>query len=273
MRLALFTDVHFGPPTRFGGKLRKLCHLARPLLEGIVRQLNEVEHPDIVINLGDVIEDEAREQDQARYREFLAVLGNSRAPVIHVAGNHDQVNLTPEDLASLWSHDGLLHYSRDIAGVHFAVLCSHEQQDTQVTVPDPQVEWLAADLAQTPLPSVVLVHHPLGEMDLTGNRWFEGRSHVCLVSNRSTLREIIESSGNVVAVFNGHAHWHHIDRHRPVPYVTLQSLIENVDDDAPGRAAGAFCIADLANGTLKLSGRGDPQYEIVFPTRAQSDSF
>ena len=46
-------------------------------------------------------------------------------------------------------------------------------------------------------------------------------------------------------MFNGHAHWHNIDLIGGVPFVTLQSLTENLDDDAPGRAARAVAIADI----------------------------
>ena len=57
---------------------------------------------------------------------------------------------------------------------------------------------------------------------------------------------MIENSGKVRAVFNGHAHWNHLDVVNGIPYVTLQSLIENVDDDAPGRAAAAHAVVDIS---------------------------
>ena len=44
------------------------------------------------------------------------------------------------------------------------------------------------------------------------------------------------------AVFNGHLHWNHLDVIAGIPYVTVQSLIENLDDDAPGRAAAAHAV-------------------------------
>ncbi len=78
------------------------------------------------------------------------------------------------------------------------------------------------------------MHHPASEMRLEGNRWFEKRPYVRRVAERRRLRQVIEASGKVVAVFNGHVHWNHLDVIAGIPYITLQSMVENLDDDAPG---------------------------------------
>jgi 3',5'-cyclic AMP phosphodiesterase CpdA len=245
MRIAFVTDVHFGPQGSFDGRLRKLTHLAEPLLREFVTLCNEQEHPDLIVNLGDVVQDATREQDLEEYGRCLEILRAARAPVLHVAGNHDLIHLTDDDLRVLWGHSGPLFYSRDLSGLHLAVLLSVETTGVRVHVPDEQIEWLARDLAQTELPSVVLIHHPLADMNLEGNRWFERNPHLCLVENRHRVREAILASRKVVAVFNGHAHWHNVDLVGGIPFVTLQSLTENLDDDAPGRPARAAAIADI----------------------------
>ena len=106
-------------------------------------------------------------------------------------------------------------------------------------LPEEQLEWLRSDLESAQFPCVLLMHHPASEMRLTGNRWFEKAPHICRVAERRKLREIVEASAKVVAVFNDHVHWNHLDVITGIPYVTLQSLIENLDDDAPGRATAA----------------------------------
>ncbi len=245
VRFALVTDVHLGPPARFGGKLRKLSHEAPRLVRGFVERMNAVERPELVVNLGDVIEDESREIDRERYASFVELLSGLDAERLHVAGNHDMVHLDADDLRALWGHAGPLYYSRDVGGVHFAVLHTLETKDVAVHLPADQIAWLQGDLARAAAPVVVLVHHPASEMRLDGNRWFEKAPHICRVAERRDLRRVIEASGKVVAVFNGHAHWNHLDVIGGIPYVTLQSLIENLDDDAPGRAADACAVCDL----------------------------
>ncbi|MBK7581189.1 MAG: metallophosphoesterase [Myxococcales bacterium] len=253
MRFALITDQHFGPRAHFAGKLRKLSHEAGALTRAFVERMNRVDRPELVVNLGDVVEDESRSLDMERYQEFLGILSALDAPVIHVAGNHDLICMTEDDLARMWNHDGALHYSRDFSGVHFAVLNTLEQKDVCVRLPESQLEWLERDLATVKGPAVVLMHHPASEQDLTGNRWFERAPHICRVAERRELRRIIEASGKVVAVFNGHAHWNHLDVIRGIPYVTLQSLTENLDDDAPGRPAAAFAVCDLEPHRLSVN--------------------
>jgi 3',5'-cyclic-AMP phosphodiesterase len=188
-----------------------------------------VDRPDLVINLGDVIEDERRDRDLERYRRFVSILGGLKARVLHVAGNHDQVNLRDDDLRALWAHTGALDYSRDIGHGHGIVLRTADEPGQAIHLSEEPREWLRHDLATAPFPTIVLMHHPASEMRLEGNRWFEGRPHRCLVGERRRFRAMVEASGTVVAVFNGHVHWNHLDGIAGLPYVTLQSLTENLE--------------------------------------------
>jgi 3',5'-cyclic AMP phosphodiesterase CpdA len=264
MRFALISDVHLGPSASHQGKLRKLTHLSEELVTGFVCSMRDELHPDLVINLGDVVEDESSELDRERYARFVELLGGIGKPVLHVAGNHDTINLTPRELCELWGDASELSYSRDHHGVHFAVLRTIEHRGERIELPDAQIRWLERDLAQTTLPCIVLMHHPASEMRLEGNRWFEKRPHLCRVVERRALRQVIEQSGKVLAVFNGHVHWNHFDVIAGIPYVTLQSLIENLDDDAPGRAAAAYAVCDLDERRLVINVFGAEQlhYQI-----------
>ena len=154
MRIALFTDQHFGPAASFHGKLRKLTHQAAALTERFVDKMNRETKPDLVVNLGDVLEDESEQLDTQRYAEFLGLVAGLSCPVQHVIGNHDSVYLSDEKLqAMLGTHS--LYRSVDIGAVHVVVLRSVERKDRDVRLPDEQLSWLETDLGQTPLPSVV----------------------------------------------------------------------------------------------------------------------
>jgi 3',5'-cyclic AMP phosphodiesterase CpdA len=245
MRFALISDVHLGPSASHQGKLRKLTHLSEELVKGFVRRMRDELNPDLVINLGDVIEDESAELDRVRYEHFVSMLGEIGKPVIHVAGNHDTINLSADELCAMWGNTSEATYSRDHGGVHFSVLRTIEHPGERIELPERQIRWLERDLAATTLPCIVLMHHPASEMRLEGNRWFEKRPNLCRVVERRALRDVIERSRKVLAVFNGHVHWNHLDVIAGIPYITLQSLIENLDDDAPGRAAAAYAVCEL----------------------------
>ena len=265
LTIGIVTDLHFGPEARWQGKLRKLTAQAGDLTRDFVRQMNDEVRPDLVVNLGDDIEDESREADLLRYGECQAILRTARAPLVNVAGNHDLIHMNREDLSRFWQRSGPLYYSLDVGGWHFTVLHTIEKQEVEIRVPETQMEWLRADLAGTQLPVIVLMHHSASEQDVEDSRWWPGRSHLALVKERAELRRVFEQSGRVKAVFNGHLHWNHVDVIAGIPYVTIQSLIENLDDDAPGRPAASHAVVRLAERRISVHVRGND------PARVQVD--
>jgi predicted phosphodiesterase len=220
--------------------------------------------PKLVINLGDVVEDESPEFDQRRYQEFVEILGGLDCKVLHVAGNHDTVNLEPADLLKLWNREAELHYQVTLDGVRFIVLHSQEQTDGSVALPEMQLSWLEQALFASSEPVVLLVHHPLSDLSLRNSYWFSERPHLCRVKNRKAVRRVIEQSNKVRAVFSGHAHLNACDVINSVPYITLQSLIENVEADAPGIPAAAHALVSLTDKRLlvEVAGAAPAQYQF-----------
>jgi 3',5'-cyclic-AMP phosphodiesterase len=273
LTLALCTDLHFGREALYKGKLRKLSAQAGPLLRAFVERMNVEVDPAFIVNLGDDIEDESREVDRARYTECVDILAEAKADLVHVAGNHDTIHLTESELLEIWAkrEDGLqkpkcLFYSFDKGGLHFVVMHTREEKDRSITVGKDQLGWLTRDLALSSTESIVFMHHSAADQHLVGNRWFEGRPNICLVRERKELRNILEAAPKkVLAVFNGHLHWNHLDVIRGIPYVTLQSLIENLDEDAPGRPAAAHAIVRLQRSRIVV------EIEGAEPARYQFD--
>lgn len=267
LTLALITDLHFGPEARFAGKLRKLTAQAPALARAFISRMNDEVRPDLVVNLGDDIEDESREADRARYAECNAILRGARAELVNVAGNHDTIHLDEADLLAIWGGGERLFRSFDRGGLHLVVLHTREQKDVDISVGDEQLAWLAADLALHPGPTIVLMHHSAADQRLSGNRWFEGSPHICLVRERRRLRALFEAHGDVRAVFNGHLHWNHLDLINGIPYVTVQSLIENLDDDAPGRAAAAHAVVRVSDRRIVVEVEGAERARYQFDHR------
>lgn len=264
LSIGFVTDLHFGPAGYHEGKLRKLTGQAPALTRYVVRRMNEEFRPDLLVNLGDDIEDESREADLARYAECQEILRSAKAELVNVAGNHDTVNLNREDLNRIWRTETPLYYSFDRGGFHFAVLHTLERKGVEVSVPQTQLEWLRQDLAQTSLPTIVLMHHSASEQDLSDSYWFRGRAHVALVKERADLRRILEESKKVHVVFNGHVHRNHLDVINGIPYVSFQSLIENLEEDAPGRPAAACGMATISESRIvvRVHGNDPARYQI-----------
>lgn len=266
MRIGLVTDVHFGPRAYHAGKLRKLTDRAEELTARFIERMDTAVRPELVVNLGDVIEDESRDADLERYGRFAKLLSSVTGKVAHVAGNHDTINVSDADLLELWRSNGALlgnpasnelHYGFDFGGLHFLVLRTVEIKNKAVHLPEVQLAFAAEDLARTRLPTIVLMHHPVSDQLVEGNYWFEKAPHLCRVVERKALRHVFETSGKVRAVFNGHVHWNHFDVIQGIPYFTLQSLVENVDADAPGRPAAAYSVCEITERRLVVTVHGE----------------
>ena len=267
LTIGFVTDLHFGPAAYHDGKLRKLTHHAAELTRDVVRAMNDELRPDLLVNLGDDIEDESREADLARYTECQDILRTAKAELVNVAGNHDMIHLTREDLSRIWHRDSgsaPLFYSLDRGGFHIAILHTIERKELDVRIPHAQLEWLEHDLAHTTLPVIVLMHHSASEQDLEDSFWFKGLSHLALVKERGELRGILEKSGKVHVVFNGHVHRNHLDVIAGIPYVTIQSLIENLDEDAPGRPAAAHALATITESRIVVRVHGNDPARYQF---------
>jgi len=278
---ALCTDLHFGPEALYKGKLRKLSAHAGPLLERFVRRMNEEVHPSLVLNLGDDLEDEGREADLARYHDVMRILGGCEGALAHVAGNHDTVHLSADELSRAWRDSSPhaiapppgapLHYAFDHGGYRFVVLHTREVKDRDISVGDEQLAWLEGELGRLDKPCFIAMHHPAADQHLVGNRWFEGRANIALVRERKRLRALFEAThakpgaGRVLAVFNGHVHWNHLDIHAGIPYVSIQSLVENLDEDRPGRPAEAHAVVRVSRArvVVEIAGQETARYQLA----------
>lgn len=278
---ALCSDLHFGPEALFQGRLRKLTAHAGPLLRRFVERMNTEVKPSLVLNLGDDLEDEGPAGDRARYRECMEILGGLEAALAHVAGNHDTVHLSAAELVAAWRasspraiaprEPASLHYTFDHAGYRFVVLHTRERKDLDITLGEEQLAWLEATMGALDRPCFVAMHHPASDQHLVGNRWFEGHANIALLQERKRLRATLEAQnarggpGRVLAVFNGHLHWNHLDLHGGIPYVTVQSLVENLDEDRPGRPAEAHAVVRVSRSRIvvEVAGQEPARYQFA----------
>jgi len=268
LTLGVVTDEHFGAEATFGGKLRKLTAEAPALAQAFADRMREEVRPDFVVNLGDCVEDESHDLDLERYLRCLAILRSAGRPLVNVAGNHDRIHLRDDELRHAWGRtdDHALHRSFDAHGFHVVVLATAEEKDVAVTLDEAQLRWLEADLREhAHSPVVVLMHHSAADQDLRDNRWFSRAPHLCLVQQRRPLRALLEAHGDVRLVLNGHLHWNHLAVIGGIPYLTLQSLIENVDDDAPGRPAAAHAVVELDEHGTGIRIAGSHPMQLQFP--------
>jgi len=264
MKFAILNDAHIGPITsgyKFGVQ-RKVMSEGEKLLKEFVRKMNEEDHPEFIINLGDSIEDvNDKEKDIISYKRFLSLLSPLKYPLYHLIGNHDVRTLPQEEIAKILGYEKM-YYSFDRGEYHFIALSfemtedhTHDLAAISAQIPKTQIEWLKEDLSKTNKFCIIFVHYGLADDDMKGNFWFEKDPHHAMMGNRKEVRKILEDSGKVKVVISAHQHWNRMKIHNGIPYFTVTSMIENTHND--GIASGANTIIELDSEKINVNVRGN----------------
>jgi alkaline phosphatase len=225
LKVGLITDVHYAEADAKGtryyreslGKMREA-----------VDRLNR-EKVDVAVTLGDLI-DTPNPPDVAKETGFLKTitgeLGKLNAPRHFVLGNHCVSGLTKEQFLA-GCQQARSWYSFDRNGIHCVVLDACFRADgvayvpgkfkwTDTEIPQTEREWLEADLKAAKGKVLVFVHQRL---DVPKNSDYG-------IHSAPAVRTILESSGKVLAVFQGHSHKNELQVINEIPYVTLAAMVE-----------------------------------------------
>lgn len=245
LRVGLVTDLHYADKGSAGSR-----HYQETLakLEEAALQY-EQDRPDFIVELGDLIDAADSVEVELGYlktidREFSAMCKNRH----YVLGNHCVDTLRKEEfLGSVGQQKS--YYSFDRGGVHFIVLDSCFRSDgasygrknfewTDANIPPAEIEWLEADLKANHLPVIVFAHQRLDVSNDHG------------VKNNVAVRKVLESSGNVLAVLQGHSHRNDLKEIGGIHYCTLVAMVEG-----SGKENSGYSLMEIEpNGTIHLTG-------------------
>ncbi|MCB9950110.1 MAG: metallophosphoesterase [Planctomycetaceae bacterium] len=245
LRVGLVTDLHYADKAPAGNRhyretLDKLAEAATQF---------ERDKPAFLVELGDFI-DAADSVDVEQ--GYLKTINREFSPICkdrhYVLGNHCVDTLKKEEFL-----DGVeqekSYYSFDRNGIHFVVLDSCFRSDgepygrknftwTDANIPAAELEWLQADLNACDKPVIVFAHQRL---DVSNNHG---------VKNNAAVRKVFETSGKVLAVFQGHSHQNDLKDIGGIHYCTLVAMVEG-----SGAENNGYSLMDIEpNGTIRLSG-------------------
>ena len=256
LRFGLLADSHYAQKDDWKNR-RYDQSLAKT--EEAVRVMNE-EQVDFLLHLGD-FKDEGnspnREETLGFLDEIETVFQGFEGPTYHAIGNHDLDSISKQQFLGNIENTGIPsdkgYYSFDKKNVHFIILDAnfhpdgrhHNNGDFQwyeSHLPDEELNWLEQDLAATTYPSVVFIHHTLHDMNVG--------DHPYHVDNSERIRQILEQSDKVLAVFEGHYHQEYHTQINQIHYYILPALVEQ-----SGLKNNAFAIASVyPNGDIEIEG-------------------
>lgn len=245
VRFGLVTDLHYADKPSAGTRhyretLTKLGEAARQFAKDKLA---------FVVELGDLIDAADTVATELAYlkavnKEFSAISQNRH----HVLGNHCVDMLTKDEfLGGLERKEP--HYSFDEGGIHFVVLDACYRADgkpygrknskwNDANIPAAELDWLKDDLNKANRKTVVFAHQRLDVANDYG------------VKNAPAVRKLLEASGNVLAVFQGHSHKNDHNEIAGIHYCTMVAMIEGA-----GAENNGYSTVDVkADGTIVISG-------------------
>ena len=258
LRFGVLTDIHYAnrePNLESGRYYRQSLQKVRECVEVMNR-----EKVDFLIEIGD-LKDEGNLPDESETLAFLAAIESELqefdGPVFHVLGNHDMDSLSKiqflDHITNHGQYDSLNYYSFSDHGYHFVVLDANYSPDdsdydhgdfdwTKAFVPHKQLEWLRTDLALTGKPVIVFIHHQLDSTKVPDKRHCP--------ENADEIRQILEDSGKVKAVFQGHYHKRSFSKINGIYYYTMKAVV-----DGYGSENNNYAIVELNDGDpIKIRG-------------------
>lgn len=157
--------------------------------------------PDVIVHTGDIVHNGRQDE----YAQAVATLAKARAPVYVLGGNRDhRANLRAAFSASgyLAPDSDFIDYAIDDYPVRLIALDTLSSGSNKGDFCPERVRRLVELIdAETTKPIAVFTHHPPFEV-LVG----PDRLHFETTDMVSRLRQALQHSGRVVAVFSGHVH-------------------------------------------------------------------
>ena len=241
-RFGIVTDSHYADADTIGSRFYR--HSLDKLTECV--ELMNTRKVDFLIELGDFKDQDnpAVEQRSISYLQAVEkIFQQFNGPTYHVLGNHDEDSISKKQflihVENTNVSSGRSYYSFDLNGLHFVVLDANYKADgtdydhgnfdwTDANIPPAELDWLRQNIAAARRGAIVFIHQLL---DGTGSHY---------VKNAAVVRQVLEESGKVPAVFQGHQHSGGYSRIEEIHYYTLKAMVES-----PGEENNSYAIVEV----------------------------
>lgn len=245
LNFGILTDVHYADKETAGSRYYR--ESTRKMREAIDR-FNQSKL-DFIIELGDFVDAaDSVEVEQGYLTTIHNEFKQFEGPCHYVLGNHCVWTLTKDQFLKEVDQKKS-YFSFDLKDHHFIILdaCFREDgvaygaknyQWTDTEIPPKEREWLQADLESTSKDTLVFVHQRI-----------DVENHYGIKSGKA-VRDILEASGKVKAVFQGHNHVNEYQEIGGIHYCTLAAMV-----DGSGKENNAYSTVHLLkDGGILLNG-------------------
>jgi manganese-dependent ADP-ribose/CDP-alcohol diphosphatase len=236
-----------------------------------VRSLRE-DHPDFVINLGDMID-----KDFASYKPVYSILDTAGFKMYHVTGNHDY-SVEPRQkrrIPQLNSNkDGYYSFTHEnfrfifLNGNELSTYASNDKSVIQAAsnyilklknegelngndwnggMSNKQILWLSNQLisaARNNEKVFIFCHFPVYPVS------------ECNLLNYKDILIVLEGYKNIIAWFSGHNHAGNYGNFNMIHFVTLRGMVET-------ESANSFALVEVYKNKIWIKGSGREKSQIL----------
>jgi len=247
LKVITLADIHIGSnlSTSFGRQ-------GFETLNKFVEIINRNFKPDCVIELGDRVISLNLEEDKSDSIKLRNILENIHAPVFYLLGNHDIEEMSVKENEEIYN----CSFANRIEYINGFRLLLLNVQDPVVekiggSISEEQIKWIRSKLIIKNTPTIVFSHQAIDDQEIISNINFSKIPKLAFVRNKDTIRDIFNSSQNVLAVINGHLHWSNVWIKFNVPYISMPSFIETWGENK--KATGAFSEIVIRTDRIDIS--------------------
>lgn len=226
MKIGIFTDCHYCNADYLGPTRRPILSIGK--IKEAMEEFNN-QNVDMVFCLGDMTdhnEGSTKEEIISCFNEEMKLIKSYNIPFYLVPGNHDYLVMTAEDMEREAGFK-IPPYTIETDTHNFIILDANYRSNmvrfdkagvewTDSNLPPEQMKFLKENLSKSTKPCVVLVHENLDPS--------VDKMHI--IKNASDVRAIINNSGKVQMVLQGHYHYGNENKIGNIPYITLPAMCE-----------------------------------------------
>jgi predicted phosphodiesterase len=232
LRFGIVTDAHYADAAPTGSRHHRTS-LAK--MTECVNLMND-KKVDFLVELGD-FKDQGKPVSEKATLKYLQtieqIFRQFKAPRYHVLGNHDADSISKEQFLARVENTGIKkgakYYSFDSEELHFVVLDANYKANgadydhgnfswKDTNIPHKELDWLKKHLASSSKPVIAFIHQ---QIDGKGSHY---------VKNAAEVRQILQESKRVLAVFQGHNHSGAYSHIQNIHYYTLKAMVEGAGD-------------------------------------------
>jgi alkaline phosphatase len=275
-KFGIITDIHH---TNRPDSSTRFYSASLPKTQYFVDTMNAAD-AEFVVEMGDFVDLLVDNMDPlVNLDQVESIYTSFEGPQYHILGNHEFDNVTREqflyNIVNTGIPQGETYYSFDTAGIHCVVLDAdytvappHRPFDLELPgedwwtwqdawIPQEELDWLAADLAATDLPTIVFSHQLLNRDD----------SEAHTIKNATVVRGILEDAGCVIAHFAGHDHAGGYAEINGIHYLVLEG---NVGEGTDPVTHNQFVLVELNTVTTSRDG---VSYQLLVTGHGQQGSY